>query len=125
MYSIRVESRFSSSHFLKDYEGDCANLHGHNWKVAVEVRGMEVGRNGMLVDFTRVQAKLDEIADEFDHTVINNHHYFKSNDISPTAETIARYFYSRLKNQFHPHRIHRVDVFETDDYIASYLPDER
>jgi len=125
MYSIQVESRFSSSHYLNEYQGDCARLHGHNWRVVVEVRGDHLTSNGMLIDFTILKSALDGIAHEFDHTVINDHEHFKTNGINPTAETLARYFHQRLESTVHPHRIHAVSVYETDDTVASYLPHER
>ena len=124
MYSISVEGRFSSSHFLNDYDGDCARIHGHNWKVQVEVRGNHVADDGMLMDFTVLKKELDAVAAEFDHTIINDHAYFKDNRINPTAETLAHYFCLRLEACVHPNRIHRVSIFETDDTIASYLPHE-
>ena len=30
--------RFESAHNLPNYEGDCANLHGHSYKLEVTVR---------------------------------------------------------------------------------------
>lgn len=124
MYSVKVETRFSSSHFLREYAGKCASLHGHNWRVIVEIRGPEVNRTGMLVDFTEMQSRMDAIAEEFDHTVLNNHHYFKSGNVNPTAENIAYYFFLQLKSHFHPNRIHRIEVFETNEYVAAFLPNE-
>ena len=79
----------------------------------------------MLMDFTVLKTKLDQLAGEFDHTVINDHPHFKQNQINPTAETLAAYFYSQLEPAVHPHRIYRVSLFETDDTVASYLPHER
>ncbi len=122
MYSICVESRFSSSHYLERYAGNCANLHGHNWRVEVEVRGKQLGTDGMLMDFTKLNRELNAITGEFDHTVINDHPDFKNGQINPTAETLARYIHDRLAETVRPNQIHRVSVFETDEYVASYLP---
>lgn len=123
MYSVKVETRFSSSHHLTGYEGDCARLHGHNWRVVVEVAGRELNETGMLVDFTRLKGKLDEIALELDHIVLNEHPHFQSTGLNPTAENIAAFFYSRLQGNFGTNRVQRVEVYETDDYMAAYLPD--
>jgi 6-pyruvoyltetrahydropterin/6-carboxytetrahydropterin synthase len=38
MYEISVESSFSAAHRLRDYQGPCENLHGHNWLVRASVR---------------------------------------------------------------------------------------
>ena len=36
-YTLKVLSEFAAAHSLRDYPGDCKRLHGHNWKVEVEV----------------------------------------------------------------------------------------
>jgi len=37
MYELHVEDHFAAAHRLRDYEGECENLHGHNWRVLVRV----------------------------------------------------------------------------------------
>ena len=39
MYRLKVTDSFSSAHQLRGYQGECEELHGHNWKVEVEVEG--------------------------------------------------------------------------------------
>jgi 6-pyruvoyltetrahydropterin/6-carboxytetrahydropterin synthase len=121
MFLVRVETGFSSSHYLKEYDGDCANLHGHNWKVIVELKGNDINGSGMLVDFKILKKEVEKVAGEFDHTVINNHPYFKEKN--PTAENIAKYFYKQLKNKFQPCLVASIQVFETEKYVATYIPD--
>ncbi len=123
MYSIRVETRFSSSHHLTDYEGNCARLHGHNWRVVVEVGGEKLNETGMLVDFTRLKTELDTVAAELDHIVLNDHPHFQSAELNPTAENLAVFFHSRLQGKFGNNRILRIEVYETDDYVATFIPD--
>ena len=50
MFEVRVTADFSAAHFLRDYNGKCENLHGHNYKVYAHVRGTELDRGGMLLD---------------------------------------------------------------------------
>ena len=38
MYILKSEHSFDSAHFLSGYEGKCAHIHGHRWKVEVEVQ---------------------------------------------------------------------------------------
>ncbi len=56
MYFLRTEDSFDAAHFLKGYEGKCSNIHGHRWKVIVEVKGedlkQEGPKRGMVVDFS-------------------------------------------------------------------------
>lgn len=37
MYYLKTENSFDSAHFLKGYDGKCRNLHGHRWRVVVEI----------------------------------------------------------------------------------------
>ena len=59
MYVLRTKSEFDSAHFLKDYDGRCANIHGHRWRVTVEVGAEEVlsegPYRGMVVDFGKLK----------------------------------------------------------------------
>ena len=48
MFEVRVEADFAAAHFLKDYNGKCENLHGHNYKVFAHVRGYVLNEGGML-----------------------------------------------------------------------------
>ena len=42
MYEVMIEEEFSAAHALRGYRGKCENLHGHNWKVEVYVRGEQL-----------------------------------------------------------------------------------
>ena len=44
MLELKVLSSFSAAHHLLNYEGECENQHGHNWKVEVYVKGLGPGR---------------------------------------------------------------------------------
>ena len=39
MYYLKTTAAFDSAHFLKDYNGKCANLHGHRWQIEAEIAG--------------------------------------------------------------------------------------
>ena len=47
MFEVRVEADFAAAHFLKDYNGKCENLHGHNYKVFAHVRGYVLSLDGV------------------------------------------------------------------------------
>lgn len=133
MFEVRVEADFSAAHFLKDYNGKCENLHGHNYKVYAHVRGSVLNEGGMLLDFTRLKSALRAVCKELDHTNLNDFDYFKQN---PSAERIATYIYdgiiARLKadgidiGKECPDgmpKLYAVDVFETDTSRARYIAD--
>ena len=39
MFEVRITDDFAAAHFLRDYNGKCENLHGHNYKDYVHVEG--------------------------------------------------------------------------------------
>ncbi|MDE7324884.1 MAG: 6-carboxytetrahydropterin synthase, partial [Lachnospiraceae bacterium] len=55
MYILKTSASFDSAHFLHEYKGKCANLHGHRWVIEAEFSGghlKEEGNfRGMLIDF--------------------------------------------------------------------------
>ena len=64
MYYLTVENSFDSAHFLHGYEGKCSNLHGHRWRVVVDVACEELivegQQRGMCVDFSTLKEELKE-----------------------------------------------------------------
>lgn len=131
MFEVRVEADFSAAHFLRDYNGKCENLHGHNYKVYAHVRGSQLNEGGMLLDFTKLKAALRAVCKELDHTNLNDFDYFNQN---PSAERIAMYIakgiISRLAEEGEDLTkssddsrafLYAVDVFETETSRARYI----
>jgi len=36
-YTLKILADFAAAHTLRDYPGDCSRMHGHNWKLEIEV----------------------------------------------------------------------------------------
>jgi len=87
---LRREFTFDAAHNLVSYHGKCENLHGHTYRMMVELSG-EPDAEGMIIDFVQVKKIVEaEIISKFDHAYLN--------EIipQPTAENIARYVFERL-----------------------------
>lgn len=71
-YKVRVtkdQLGFCSGHFIS-YEGDrCERLHGHNYRVAVEIEG-ELDENSYVFDFIALKQRTKAITDELDHYML-------------------------------------------------------
>ena len=65
---IYKNAYFDASHRLLHYNGKCANLHGHRWKVEVWVRGSVDRVTGILADYNLIR----ETIEHYDHQVILN-----------------------------------------------------
>ena len=100
MYTISVQAHYDAAHLLRDYEGKCAHLHGHRYHVEVAVRAPDVGKQGMVYDFTDLKKHLKELAERFDHVNLNDIPPFT--EIESTAENQARFFYDEMKKRLPP-----------------------
>ncbi len=120
MFEISVKTHFSGAHFLKGYDGVCANLHGHNWEVEVFLRGAKTDSVGMLVDFKRVKAAIHEAIDPLDHRELNRLAMFAHEN--PSSENLARYLFGALSKQLNSRsvKIQRVSVSESPGTSAAY-----
>lgn len=62
-FALRVEKehlKFSAAHFLIFADGSAERLHGHNYRVAVELHAQRLA-HGLLVDFATVKRQLAAI----------------------------------------------------------------
>ena len=137
MYILKTESSFDSAHFLAEYEGKCSNLHGHRWRVVLEVKTDKLCEDeqhrGMYVDFGDLKRDLKEKCDELDHALIIEKDTLKVStiealesenfriivfDFRPTAENIARYFHDTMTKC--GYSVKAVTVYETPNNAATY-----
>jgi 6-pyruvoyltetrahydropterin/6-carboxytetrahydropterin synthase len=120
MFEIDIKKDFSAAHFLKGYNGDCANLHGHNWTVEAYITSNSLDEIGIAVDFRLLKKELLNIIDELDHTCLNDLPQFKSQN--PTSEIIAKYIYTSLSKIFNSDtvRVKKVRVCESPGAGATY-----
>jgi 6-pyruvoyltetrahydropterin/6-carboxytetrahydropterin synthase len=112
-WRLRVRDKFQAAHFLKEFRGKCEKIHGHTFQVEAVFKVSELDRTGIGIDFTRLKATLTDILP--DHTMLNDVYPF-----NPSAENLAREFFSRLK-EFFP--VLEVTVWESDDACATYSED--
>ena len=122
MYQARVEAEFSAAHFLSHYRGKCENLHGHNYRVRLWVRGAELNEGGMLVDFSLLKKALNDSIALLDHSNLNDMEVFLND---PSAERIARFLFEKVKEKLPELGIadsllQALDVFENDRCMARY-----
>lgn len=64
--TISKDIKFDCAHMLSNYEGKCANLHGHTYHGTVTLEGDIDPETGMLIDYNRIK----DIVDEFDHAIV-------------------------------------------------------
>ncbi len=120
MFELSVDSHFDAAHCLDGYDGDCARVHGHTWKVTVTVEAGRTGPLGMSVDFKDIARALDETVARFDHRILNDLDEFR--DCNPTAERIAMLLYEQLGERLNSDStaVRSVTVWEGDRKRVTY-----
>lgn len=109
MLKQRIECKFDAAHFLPEYEGACANMHGHTWKVAVEFYGAI--KDGMGLDFKEAKRILNSILP--DHCLLNDIPELPN----PTAENIAIWLSNKLPDIL-PAIVTRIEIWESESACA-------
>lgn len=140
MYTLISEHSFDAAHFLHGYEGKCSNIHGHRWRVVVEISSNELKNDehtkGMLIDFDELKNTIKNEVDFFDHALIIERNTLKSKtyealleegfkiiemDFRTTAENFSKYFFDRISSK--GYNVKKVSVYETPNNCATYSND--
>lgn len=135
---MKVAKRFrwEAAHRLPWHEGDCKYLHGHSYRMMVEVEG-EPDERGMLIDFKEIKRVLKPLVEQWDHATLiadyddelrqaidtlESKHFVLPFD--STAENLCTFVADYLGREAHDvleaHRVTtiRVKVYETETCYA-------
>ena len=140
MYRLQAEDSFDAAHFLSGYEGKCGNIHGHRWRVIVEIKSDSLQSSGqmrgMYVDFKVLKQDLKQITEQFDHALVIEAGSLKEKTMEalkeenfriievpfrPTAEHLSKYFYDKMNES--GYQMYGVTVYETPNNCATYTND--
>ncbi len=121
MYHLRYKTHFDAAHFLRGYEGKCANLHGHRWHVQLELSGLQLNDQGILIDFGDLKRMLAEILP--DHCCLNDLESFKT--VNPTAENISRHLFKEISKRMGGWtRLDSLELWESEGASAVVYRDD-
>jgi 6-pyruvoyltetrahydropterin/6-carboxytetrahydropterin synthase len=123
-YQLRVVTEFAAAHTLRGYPGSCGRLHGHNWKVEIELQAHSLDATGMALDFRAIRARAREITGRLDHRYLNEFEPFT--ECNPTAENVAAHCFRALGEQLNQPGIavQAVTVWENDRACVRYTEGE-
>jgi 6-pyruvoyltetrahydropterin/6-carboxytetrahydropterin synthase len=120
MLTVSVETCFWASHRLTLPDGSKEPVHSHNWSVTAYVGGNIIGNMGLVMDFRRIKAMLDDIVAEFDNVALDDVDYFQQNN--STAENVAKYIYEKLQPRLTKDvRLEAVKVTEEPGCSAKFV----
>lgn len=71
MKLAKEDFKFSAAHFTLFPDAPAERLHGHNYRVRVELSGSETSAEGLLIPVAEVKARLRALCESLDeHTLI-------------------------------------------------------
>ena len=119
-YTLKVVTDFAAAHALRGYAGECSRVHGHNWKVEVEIIATKLDDVGMGIDFKAIKTTTKETLSRLDHRHLNEVEPFDV--VNPTAENIAAYLYRQLSGSLNGSRtrVGAVTLWETERACVRY-----
>lgn len=121
MYELMIRTKFAAAHQLRNYNGRCENLHGHNWRVDVFVQAENLNEIGLAVDFKDLKDATNYLLEQVEHAFINE--VFPFTEINPSSENIAKWLYEGLSKKLNDDNmsVSMVQVWESDTASASYF----
>lgn len=109
--SVTKQFQLSSGHHLPNYQGRCADRHGHTYVLEITITGKRDEYTGMVVDFHDIKNMFEESIDRsYDHVYLN--------DVcaNPTAENIAvdlfHYLRSKWEKLSNPGEVTKIKLWE-------------
>ncbi len=120
MYELMIETKFAAAHQLRNYNGRCERLHGHNWKVEVHVAAENLNDIGLAIDFKVLKDTTNELLSVLEHSFVND--VFPFTEINPSSENIAKWLYDGLVKKLNDGnlKVSSIRIWESDTASASY-----
>lgn len=108
--------RFEAAHRLPNLpEGHkCRRLHGHSFRVELELRGPIGADTGWFMDYGDIKAAFSPLFDQLDHRYLNEVPGLEN----PTSENLAVWIWDRLVGSLAG--LQAVAVMETETTRAVY-----
>ena len=113
---LTIEVPFCAALRLPNLEGPCQRLHGHDYRLAVTVRGSPDPQTGAIVDFLSLRRTVEElVVAKLDHRLMNEVIE------NPTAEHLVVWIWSRLKDAIPS--LSALQLWESPQYSVTYRGD--
>lgn len=133
---IAKEFNWEMGHRLPEHFGKCKNIHGHSYKMTVELEG-NVNENGMVMDYYDMKKIINPIIENLDHAfmvyekdiqVVEFLNKINSKkkivNFESTVENITKYFLEEISKSVLPSNVKKIKVRiceSPDDYAEEEL----
>lgn len=105
---VFLEDSFDSAHWLPNVAEDhkCRRLHGHTYRVRIDVEGKIGDDTGWVIDYAEIKSKWLSVKQELDHHCLNEIL------VNPTCELLSHHIANKLIDGGLP--ISRLELRETE-----------
>lgn len=141
---VTKEATFDCAHMLSGHASLCRNLHGHTYKIQVELVGNLCERGtdeGMVMDFANLKQMITNIVGRFDHAfiynmvggtvelgianlLVDNGMRVVALPFRPTAEHMSKYFFDAFSAELeacdYDAKVFSIKLWETPTSFAEY-----
>lgn len=118
MLYITTKNILYSSHYLKNHNGKCGVLHGHQYEVEVTLKApyeiIEDDDCNFLIDFYEFDKEWRKLFPS-DHININE----LTKEDNPSVEFLSKWIYDNLKIP----NLYSVTIYETPSNYCTYKED--
>lgn len=110
-YKLVYRTSFAAAHRIDNHEDKCSKLHGHTYKVEVEVMG-KLDNLNMVIDVAILEKAIEKVLTILDHSYVNE----VLNKKNVTMELIADWIMDNIARHLPPEiSVTRVVVCESDN----------
>ncbi|MGL1901680.1 MAG: 6-carboxytetrahydropterin synthase QueD [Fibrobacterales bacterium] len=108
---------FDAAHFLPNVPDGhkCKNLHGHTYKVEIELDGPVDSVTGFVMDFGDLKTVVKPLIDLLDHRFLNDIEGLENS----TAENLSIWLWNKLEDDLP--LLHCISIWETPTSCCRYL----
>jgi 6-pyruvoyltetrahydropterin/6-carboxytetrahydropterin synthase len=92
----------------------CSKVHGHSYRVELELEGEVDKESGLVVDFFDVESTFQPLLEQLDHQLLNDVEGLDN----PTSENIAMWIWNRAAPALP--QLSRIVIHETDMCRVEY-----
>ena len=100
-------------------EHPCARTHGHTFKIEIRLKGPVNQQDGWVIDYNAIAKVVEPLIESLDHRNLND---IDGMNNKPSNETIAYWFWQRLKPQLP--LLTQITVIDTEKTGCIYCGEE-
>jgi 6-pyruvoyltetrahydropterin/6-carboxytetrahydropterin synthase len=119
-FEAGLSAAFHATHSLKGNFGPACEVHPHDYRVDVAVRGKTLTEDGVVLDIALLERAVGGVVGGWDQRCLDD--IADLQDMNTTVEALARFLHKRVSTALHDHAglLLEVKVWESLDVWGAY-----